>query len=237
MRKLREKRVMELVDLLELSAPGARERAQRLVQLTARLAQDCTVPVDMRGDLASAAWLCELGRIVRHEPGAALEDVIIASGAIVGGTAGLEPVALLVGHVAENWDGTGRPQHRRLGQIPFRSRLLRVSIDWLAATDAGATAHDALEKLSGRAGTLYDPQVLGHLAHVLGGSRSAQFAPTSRLVPAQDLVEGMVLAEDLYAESGVKLLSEGTVISRLALEAIQERNLVDPILGGAIIRR
>ncbi len=237
LRRLRESRVMELVQLFELAVPGARARAERVVQLAGRLAQDCTVPAEFRGDLASAAWLSEIGRLVHRASDAPLEDVLVGSGTVVSAIAGLEPVAELVNAVAENWDGTGRPARKRMGQIPFRSRLLRVAIDYLAATDAGENGRVALERMSAHAGTWYDPQVIGHLAHTLGGSRSDRFASTSRVVPVGDLAEGMVLAEDLYAESGVKLLSGGTALSRLALEAIQERHLVDPILGGAVVRR
>jgi hypothetical protein len=43
----------------------------------------------------------------------------------------------------------------------------------------------------------------------------------------------MVLAEDLFTSSGVKLLRKGAGVSKPMLEAIQRRHQVDPILEGA----
>jgi hypothetical protein len=47
----------------------------------------------------------------------------------------------------------------------------------------------------------------------------------------------MVLAEDLYTDAGLKLLSRGTELTPATLEIIQRRHRAEPILNGAAVRR
>jgi hypothetical protein len=60
---------------------------------------------------------------------------------------------------------------------------------------------------------------------------------SSVLVPIVDLEPGMVLAEDLYTDSGLKLLARGTQLTPSSLEIIRRRHRAEPILHGAAIRR
>ena len=45
----------------------------------------------------------------------------------------------------------------------------------------------------------------------------------------------MVVAEDVYAASGIKLLPKGTRIQEKTLTLLMERHAIDPILGGVYI--
>jgi hypothetical protein len=90
--------------------------------------------------------------------------------------------------------------------------------------------------MSERAGTAYDPLVLVHLAAVVEGLQASGGAARSATIPISELREGMVLAEDLYTESGVKLLKRGTVLTAAALDTIRRRHRFEPILRGAAVR-
>ena len=240
----REARVVELGDLIAMAVPASRERALRVAALAGRMAEAVDVPTAMRAELRQAALLWEVGRLVVRDPAATREDVILASAAILKGMAGFAAPTELVSGMAEHWDGTGRPGRWLQGQIPFRSRILRVVVDFLAACageDAGAERgvdpRTALDGLSALSGTLYDPMVLAELASVVQGASGERFAAACRVVSIAELREGMVLVQDLYAESGVKLLAGGTTVSAAALDALQQRHAVDPILHGAVVRR
>ena len=50
-----------------------------------------------------------------------------------------------------------------------------------------------------------------------------------------DLKPGMVIAEDVYAASGVKLLPKGVQLRDKTLALLLERNETDPVLGGIYI--
>jgi hypothetical protein len=52
-----------------------------------------------------------------------------------------------------------------------------------------------------------------------------------------ELTVGMVLAEDLYTDSGIKLLARGTTLSTAALDVILRRHGQDPMYRGVAIQR
>ena len=114
-------------------------------------------------------------------------------------------------------------------------------LDYIAALEdpkaAMADAGSVLESMTGRAGTWYDPMVMVHLRALARGHSGDDWHRTRVMVPAEDLRVGMVLAEDLYTDSGIKLLSQGTMISSATLETILRRHRADPLLHGAAVLR
>ena len=153
---------------------------------------------------------------------------------------GLAGAADLVGSIYENWDGTGVPHHLSRGQIPLRCRILRVLIDLTGAFDAheNLSPEEVLDLLGERCGTLYDPVVFGHARQfVLNQQEAAEGYRDCVSMPVTDLRPGMVLAEDLYTDSGIKLLARDTPLTPGALEAILRRHRFDPIVGGVSVHR
>ncbi|MGH7741979.1 MAG: hypothetical protein ACRENS_08150 [Candidatus Eiseniibacteriota bacterium] len=91
--------------------------------------------------------------------------------------------------------------------------------------------------LSEHSNTRYDPMALVHLKAVLEVENPGTLQAPRAKVPIQALEEGMVLAEDLCTDSGIKLLSSGTVLSANALETILRRHRAEPIHNGAAVLR
>lgn len=230
-----------LVHLLDLARPGAEERGRRLAEAAMSLGERCEVPPVFRRELELAALLWEIGDLgatrtssqeLAHDEPPWRRAVIARE--VLADVERLRPVAELVNCIYEHWDGTGWPGHMQRGQIPFRSRLLRVLIDWFALRDQGLTAEAAHEKLMEHSGTHYDPALLVVLGGWLQGA-----APASHLrqfVPVDELQVGMVLADDLCTSSGVLLLTSGTTITAGSLPFIQRRHASDPILTGPYVR-
>ena len=54
-------------------------------------------------------------------------------------------------------------------------------------------------------------------------------------VPIDELAAGMVLAEDVYGASGIKLLPKGVRLQEKMLALLRERNATDAIVGGVYI--
>ncbi len=241
-----------LLHLLDLSVPGAGRRGQELAAAARKLAGDFEVPEHFVRDLELAAMLQEIGRIVdprpeRTDPGhaSAAGDwrYTVASQAVLRQVPPLAGAAALVGAIFENWDGTGHPDRLQRGQIPFRSRLLRVLIDYFGhlhrAEQAGreATPEQALEALDNHRGTWYDPAVLSRLEATLAARPELELRLPKVAVPIGQLTEGMVLAEDLCTGSGVKLLTRGTTLTSGYLDVILHRHQTDPIISRAWIAR
>jgi response regulator RpfG family c-di-GMP phosphodiesterase len=240
--------VQLLSTLIEARRPGAMQRAERISDLARRIAQRFGIPEGLLADLELATRLHELGYV-------ALMDQPQEDGAFVAGAEvwratmltqtilqqfdGLHGAAEVVGGVSENWDGSGLPDHIQSGQIPLRSRILRLLMDYMGHIDRQVKPNDeaALALLDEHSGTLYDPMTLVHLRALLEVESQTGTYEARVKLPITSLKDGMVLAEDLCTDAGVKLLSRRTVLSPVALESILRRHRVEPIHQGASVLR
>jgi len=240
-----------LVHMLDLRVPGAAQRGRRLAVVARALAKRLEIPDRFLQDLEMAARVHEIGRVGEsRELAVPNEDAgpvavggggwtyLLDSAAILRQVDRLEPVAELVLYVGEHWDGTGLPGHRRSGQIPLRSRVLRVLIDFFAELESGGAPRmprEALARISRHAGTWYDPAVVAQLAAMVGEIPVPTGSTERHQVAVGTLEPGMVLADDLMTSSGVKLLARGAVITEAMRQIIVRRHLIDPIVGGVWI--
>jgi putative nucleotidyltransferase with HDIG domain len=74
------------------------------------------------------------------------------------------PLALLVRHHHENWDGTGYPDGRRRDDIPLGARVLAIADCFDALTSnrpyrRALSHHSAIAMIYERRGTMFDPQL------------------------------------------------------------------------------
>jgi response regulator RpfG family c-di-GMP phosphodiesterase len=237
-----------MANMLDMRLPGAADRGRKIADLARKVADRFGIPETHLYDLEVAARLHELGRVVSDTGGAARQSstlavddwqYIVGTRAIFAQVEGLSGAADLVGAVYENWDGSGHPDHLQQGQIPLRSRILRVLADLfveLGAPDRPSMAA-VLEDLQNHVGTRYDPMVLVHLRAVLQGAGDGDVRGTRLVVPVHELKAGMVLAEDLCTDSGLKLLSRNTRLTPATLEVIHRRHAAEPMARGAAVLR
>jgi hypothetical protein len=213
-----------------------------------RLAERLDIPVGLRGDLELAARLHELGRMVARDgerkygvggpPCEPWQHALLAC-SVLKQVDAFTGAAEVIGGIHENWDGTGFPEHRLQGQIPLRCRILRVLIDFFAALDGPGqpTPAAVLAVLTEHAGTRYDPMVVVHFQAMLGEGPSGDMRGPRLVVPVTELRVGMVLASDLYTDSGIKLLAQNTRLTPAALETILRRHRQEPIRQGVAVLR
>jgi hypothetical protein len=109
-------------------------------------------------------------------------------------------------------------------ELPLGARVLRVVQDYDSLETSGQRPPDALRTMTGRAGT-YDPRLLNALTTWLADARSAEVVP----IRVGELFCGMVLADDVVAESGVKLLPRGHEITPNLLERLHNFSRTSPI--------
>jgi response regulator RpfG family c-di-GMP phosphodiesterase len=229
--------------LLEAARPGSTDRGTKVAALALALADRFGIPQPFRPDLEFAARFHFLGRLAAAPPvvDGAPEPWRAAQLAqsILKHVAPLRDAPDVIGSMYENWDGTGHPDHLQQGQIPLRSRMLRVLSDFfdLLESDDALPSEEAHARLAAHAGTRYDPLVLVHLRAVLGETHDGDLRSSCRVVEIQDLRPGMVLADDLTTDSGVKLLARDTVLTPATLGMILRRHRLEPIVPGAVVRR
>jgi response regulator RpfG family c-di-GMP phosphodiesterase len=230
--------------LIELGVPGANERGQRIADLAGRIAARFGVPTRLLPDLEVAARLHEIGRLAAADAagGTTPNDArhfVLFSRALLSQVDALQGAAEVVGGLFENWDGSGFPGHLLSGQIPLRSRILRVVRDFVAAMESPPpdAAAEVLAALRERVGTWYDPVVVVHLEAVAQAADGATAVGGSTVVAVTALRPGMVLAEDLCTDGGLKLLARETVLTVPLLEMIRRRHQLEPLVQGATVRR
>lgn len=233
-----------LLGMLDRRHPGSTERAAQVAELSLQVAERFGVPEDMLPALDLSARLREVGRLVLPAGASGLGEPAWEWSVTQATAQLLDPfpelahaVEMLIG-VHENWDGTGQPGHLMSGQIPMRSRILRAAGDYLGLRSAlDAPPSQVLERMAAHAGTTYDPLVIVHLRAALESSASPVTTAARVYLPVPELQAGMVLAEDLYTDSGMKLLSRGTVLTAPALEVILRRHAQEPMYRGVAIQR
>ncbi len=237
-----------LIQLEDQGLPGAAERGVRLADLALKLAERFDIPQELRADMVIAAKLHEIGHVVdaaHHTAGTPDQPGwhhAVVSAALMEQVERLKGAAELIRWTSENWDGTGQPDHLVSGQIPLRSRLLRVAGDFLELVSArpdrpALTPQRAIDQLTLRSATWYDPLALVHLSSVVLDRPREEWESTRFAVAVDQLQIGMVLAADVSTSGGVKLLARGATITESVLQVIQRRHAADPIIDAVWIKK
>jgi response regulator RpfG family c-di-GMP phosphodiesterase len=232
-----------LTNIIELNQSQHRGHSERVAEIAVFIAQKMKMPKDAIESLRTAARLHELG-IVSLPRDETVEEVLdegksrpvtshpMVAEMLLKGFAGFEPVAELIRHMHENVDGSGKPDGLVGDRIPVGSRILSTAsfYDHYMVAHPDNSILEALKKVEQSIGTWFDENVVSFLSdYALSQNQSGDEKIVSCSVFA--LQEGMVLASDIYSESGINLLRKGTVLDRDMVNKILKFNNVDPIAG------
>jgi response regulator RpfG family c-di-GMP phosphodiesterase len=232
-----------LTNIIELNQSQHRGHSERVAEISVFIAQKMKLPQDVIESLRTAARLHELG-IVSLPRDETVEEALdegrsrpvtshpMVAEMLLKGFAGFEPVAELIRHMHENVDGSGKPDGLAGEQIPLGSRILSAAsfYDHYMVAHPDSSILEVLKKVEQSNGTWFDENVVSFLSdYALSQGQSSDEKTLSCSVFA--LKEGMVLASDIYSESGINLLRKGTVLDRDMVSKILNFNNVDPIAG------
>jgi response regulator RpfG family c-di-GMP phosphodiesterase len=133
----------------------------------------------------------------------------------------LDRVVEIIAYQDKSFVAPSRPSLEKTGKaIPLGARLLKIVLDFDSLLVRGVPRSQALTHLESRTGE-YDPDLLNELAAIVRQESEVE----TREVTILDLVPGMALAEDLYTDAGVLLLSKGNPITS-ALKHRLETNII-----------
>jgi len=137
----------------------------------------------------------------------------------------------------ENFDGSGFPERQQSWQIPLSARILRVALDFEEIRErTRKTPKDTLAIIQRDVKRLYDHRIVLLLGEYISRQSGTLSHSASRPVQFQDLKDGMVLARDVYTNSGLKLLPAEAMLSTKTIERILTHASTDPIIGNIYIK-
>lgn len=117
----------------------------------------------------------------------------------------------------KHYDSGAGPDHARSSSpSPVEARILKVALDFDALESAGKTRLQAINDLKNRTGR-YDPNVLNALHEVIADSPKYEV----HRIRACQLRLGMILGEDVRANSDVVLASKGQEVNESITLRIQ----------------
>lgn len=232
--------------LIELGETRFAGHAQRVTELTLRIAERLEVERDPLRDIEIAALLHDIGMIgmpdsVKYKPYADLSPAQLeqlkqhsATGSMVlMAVEELRPAAKILRAHHERYDGLGYPDGLRGEEIPLGARILAVANDFDAlmigmhepnSLDEDRAAHKILEG----AGKRYDPRVVDQFENLMQSGASGLILgkrpPIYREVTVnpEQLEPGMVISRDLLSGNGVLMLHREHVLDSEMIGLIRE---------------
>lgn len=242
--------VVELLsDLMELRVPNASYRSNRAKNIMDWLSKKIDIPDNQIDHLHFAALLHEIGKIslpdvllnkspgdLTKEESSELENYPIRGQLLMQDIPLLRPVAPILRHQMENYDGTGYPDRLQREEIPLGSRILRIiNAVEIAFQNSQCTIQQLEDELMSKKGSFYDPQLLILIVDYLHSNVNATETENLVRISVPELIQGMKIARSLYTSSGKKLLAKNAVITEKNISHINTYHQKDPILVGIYV--
>jgi HD-GYP domain-containing protein (c-di-GMP phosphodiesterase class II) len=164
------------------------EHSEQVVHLARGVAMLLGMPADHVERIAHAALLHDVGKLatpndILHKGGPLDEDEweVMAEHPVVGErilvrTPDLAPIAPIVRHEHEHWDGSGYPDGLTGRRIPLGSRIILACDAYVAMTAErpyrpARDDAEAIAELRRGAGAQFDPEIVDALLDLLGQNR------------------------------------------------------------------
>jgi len=235
-----------LLKILEVRLPGTNDRAETAKAAAEYMAARLDIRKEARKNLIFAALMHEMGKLglpdeiaAKHygqiPPGSlrVYQQYATVGSMIISTITGFKDAAEAVYHQLENYDGTGFPDALMGDEIPLGARILRAIVYAEEACAQGESTDEAVDKIRQAVHSILDPRVANPIMEFLLERRRKD--GNKHKVPIEALEVGMVVADDVYAASGVKLLPKGVKLQEKMVALLVERNKTDPIIGGVYV--
>jgi len=214
--------VKVLTDIISLLSPIAFGRASRVRRIMGKLAEKMGVEdpwtFELAGMLSQTGCVTmpteTVDNIYRGRDVTAVETQMFQRHPQVGhdliaNIPRLESVAEIIAYQNKHYNGEGMPLDDRKGEdIPLGARALHVALDFDMLVSSGKEPRQALQEIQQRHGW-YDLTLVKALASIV----KAEASYVVRTVGIADLVTGMILADHVYASSGMLVISRGLEVT------------------------
>ncbi len=168
--------IQAIVSALEARDPHTAEHSLRVADMVERTCLLMELPAAQLNAVHMAAHLHDIGKIgipdavllkgsrLTPEEHGVLRGHALIGAEIVGSVPGLAPVASMIRHHHERWDGRGYPDGLAGEEIPFGARVIAVcdSIDAMLGkrlAKRSLTPRECVQEVFAGMGSAYDPEV------------------------------------------------------------------------------
>ncbi|MCX6826230.1 MAG: response regulator [candidate division Zixibacteria bacterium] len=242
--------------ILELRLKDVGSHSQRVSSLVKKMLQKMDLNKKEYQDIIVAAHLHDIGKVsypdtllkktantyTKTEMKTVLKHPILGQSCVIA-INGFEEIALIVRHHHEHFDGSGYPDYLRGSGIPLGARLIRIA----DAYDHIAFAHgypdekrlnDAAAYLVRESGIIFDPALVRQFTDPdTGGQYYHKESAETVLVTIGELKNNMVVAENIYTDSGMFVLPRDARLSMEMITCIIKIARYDPISKGITVYR
>ncbi|MCX8110304.1 MAG: response regulator [Syntrophorhabdaceae bacterium] len=236
-----------LLKILEINIPDAKARADKAKDMARYIAERMELHEEVQKKIVFGAQLHEIGKIgiperiikskmnvLSHEDLNIYYQYPVIGSLIVSTITGYDDTAHDIYHQLENYDGSGRPEGIMKDTIPIGARILRAIVLQEEMAMSGMSREEITEGLRHAINTKLDPFIASHaINYFIENKADISFKQSS--IPIDELKSGMVVAEDVFSLSGVKIMPKGMRLNDRIINFVKERNIVDPIVGGVYI--
>ncbi|MCF6247230.1 MAG: HD domain-containing protein [Desulfobacula sp.] len=232
-----------LVDLIKIRVEKNRGHGERVAHIAEFVGKELKFDEKKLEDLRKAAMLHEVGLLFvspkilgkRHKALNGHEKDLFVQypekGArLLSLCSKFENCALIIRSLNENADGTGRPQGLKRRYIPQASKILAGSdvFDGLR-DDADVTdVQSFLQKLEGFSGIRLDPNIVS-LLEKYAVLHMGPDAYSVKGIGIHQLEPGMTLGTAIFTNTGTKLFSVNTLLTKDAIDKIKKYNREYPV--------
>lgn len=239
--KMQELRIPKSTEFLFKIAEGA-------VWLAKEMGEQDTVNLER---IVIASRLAYLGRITLNDAmlkdnimpngqvkNTTLEQVPIIAEEIISKLRGYKEVSEILGHIYENFDGSGTPEGLQGWQIPLGSRVLRVLLDFFEIMErTNAPANKVFDQIEKESKRVYDMRIAILLEQYMAFKGIGRIHGNEKPIEVKDAKEGLFLTRSVYTESGLKLIGSGGFLDKDTIEKIFTIGASDKIIGRLWVRK
>jgi len=236
-----------LIKIIDTYLPGINDHAKTAKAIAEYITEKLNVEGDKKKKIVFGTLLHEIGKvgipramaeqayhnlnisekeIFSHHP--AIGSMIISS------VTGFKDSANAVYHQLENYDGSGIPDGLMGDEISIGAKIIRAIVFQEELYKAGFSTDEVIDHIKESLNKTLDPFIVDHLIDFLEERDQSLLIKKSRLT-VDELKTGMILAEDVYSTSGIKLLPKGVTLQEKMIKILAERNSADPIIGGIYV--
>lgn len=236
-----------LLQILETRIPGTSDRARLAKSVAEYVVSRLNLGEVEKEQIIFGALLHEVGKV-------GLPDGIIEKDArsllpadrkifyqypvigamLVSTISGFKRSANDIQYQLENYDGAGNPGQLRGEEIPLGAKILRAIVFLEDFLKTSLSTEEILQQIKLSTNRTLDPQMAAYLEEFLVQNDKG-FSSNRQKLRLEELKIGMVVADDVYTLSGIKLLPREFQLQERTLQLLIDHSCADPILGGVYV--